>query len=116
MLPFINESKNKYAASKYIIENMFFAASSKAKNRHKELFKKWQRLEKDILEPTDGFVNYSLNAKLRNERLLVYVNDKLIQLPVKESQTKNPMNIFQENKTIRILIEKLAKDSRFFNS
>jgi len=116
MRPFINKSKSKYAASKYIIENMFFAASSKAKNRHKQWFSKWKKLEKDILEPADGFVNYSLNTKYRNERLMAYVNDNLIQLPVMESKTTNPMNIFQENKTIRILIEKLAKDSRFFNS
>jgi hypothetical protein len=115
MRPFINKSKNKYASNKNVIENIFFAASSKAKKRHMVWFSEWKRLEKEIFEPTDGFVNYSLNTKHRDDQLNIYVNDNIIQLPVIDKETTHPMDIFKENKTIHILIEKLAKDSRFFN-
>jgi len=116
MRPFLEKSINKYAANKNVIENIFFAASTNAKKHHSVWYKKWQRLEAEIFEPIGGFVNYSLYAKHTNERLMVYVNKKKIQLPTIEKQTMISLDFFQENKVISALIEKLAKDSRFFNS
>jgi hypothetical protein len=116
MRPFIDRSKDKYASSKNIIENIYFSSSSKTKNRHSEWFNKWQRLEKDIFDPIDGFVDYSLNAKYRNERLMAYVKENKIQLPTEKNNIINSTGFFQESKTISSLIEKLTKNSRFFNS
>jgi len=116
MRPFLEKSINKYAANKNVIENIFFSASTKAKKHHDVWYKEWQKLEEEIFEPIGGFVNYSLYAKHTNERLMAYVNKKKIQLPSIEKQPMGSLNFFQENKVISALIEKLAKDSRFFHS
>lgn len=115
MVPFINSSKNKYAPSKNIIENMFYASSSKDKHRHIEWFTKWKVLEKDILEPLDGFYDYSLNMKQRNKQLMTYAIEENSQLPNIKNNHLNIMTSFQENKIIRELIKNLATNSRFFN-
>jgi len=116
MVPFINRSKNKYAPSKNIIENMFYASSSKDKHRHIEWFKKWKVLEKDILEPLDGFYDYSLNVKLRNKKLMTYAIEEKAQLPKIPNNHLTIMTAFQENKVIRELIKNLKTDSRFFST
>jgi hypothetical protein len=114
MVPFIVKAKNRYALNKYIIENMFFAASFKAKKHHMIWFEKWKELERDILEPTDGFIDYSHKTSLRNERLALYVDKTKIDLSkIKEDILKSD-SIFKESKVIRGLIDKLSKDHRFF--
>jgi hypothetical protein len=117
MRPFAEKAKALYAANKNVIENMFFSASSKTKKRHQLWYEIWKKLENDILDPKDGFVDYSHNTKHRNERLALYVNDVKIQLPtIEENNMINSIDFFQDNKTISTLIEKLKKDRRYFNS
>lgn len=116
LLPFIESSQNRYAASKKVIENIFYASASKSRSRHLAWFKKWRSLEKDILEPTGDILDYSLSSESRNEQLMEYVSEKKSRLPELETKRINLKNLFHENKVISALVKKLAKDKRFFTS
>jgi hypothetical protein len=114
MVPFIVKAKNRYALNKYIIENMFFAASFNSKKHHIIWFEKWKEVERDILEPAAGFIDYSYKTRQRNERLALYVDETKIDLSEIEEDIIKSVSIFQESEVIRGLINKLSKDRRFF--
>lgn len=115
MQPLVVKTIKQYAPNKNVIENMFISASGKAKKHHKVWFKKWQRLEKEVLEPVNGFVDYALYAQHRNEQLMAYINKEKIELPLIPNNIVNSNSFFQEIKAILELIEKLEKDSLFFD-
>jgi len=112
MRPFIDSSQEKYAASKYIVENMYYASSVKNKKRHGEWYKEWQLLEKSILEPTTGFEYYSEQAEHRKTALMNYTNVQKISLPTTEEKTLSLVAYFQKNTALTALVEKLLIDKR----
>ncbi len=113
MRPFIESSQEKYAASKYIVENMYYASSVKNKKLHTAWFKKWQLLEKSILEPSTDFEYYSEQAKHRKTALMNYTNPQKISLPTTEESPPSLLAYFQKKTAIAVLVDRLVIDKRF---
>lgn len=103
------KAQGEYATLQNVIANLSLAESLSNKDIHASWYKKWQKLESNVLEPKKQFIHYPVNSTKRETQLSRFINNNL-STPALSDTVDNSAMMVTDQRQISQLLKSLVED------